>query len=268
MKHWTLDDIPWASFDPSKVDPDLLKLAKAAALVEKNGLDYSAYLANVFPDDKAFQRVADHWAMEEVQHGDALGRWSMMADRNFDFDDAFGRFREGFRLPLDATSSVRGSRAGELVARCIVEVGTSSYYTSLAEGCEEPVLKSICEHIAADEIRHYNLFYAHLCRYLQTEDLSRWERLKVALGRIAETDDDELSYAYYAANNEGEPYDRKRWNDEYAKRTYRYYRPPVIERGIGMALKAAGFRDSGIVAAALSKAAAGFMAYRQRRLAA
>src|SRR5258708_213537 len=108
MKHWTLDDISWDSFDPTKVDPDLLKLAKAAAMVEKNGLDYAAYLANVFPRDPGFRRVAEHWAAEEVQDGDALGRWAMLADPTFDFDSAFARFREGYRLPLDATSSVRG----------------------------------------------------------------------------------------------------------------------------------------------------------------
>jgi rubrerythrin len=236
-------------------------------LVEKNGLDYAAYLANVFPGDPVFHRVAEHWATEEVQHGDALGRWAMLADPRFDFDAAFGRFREGFSLPLDATTSVRGSRIGELVARCVVEVGTSSYYTSLAQAADEPVLKAICERIADDEIRHYNLFYTYLCRYLETEDLPRWQRLKVALGRMAETDDDELSYAYYAANNEGEPYDRTRCNHEYVKRAYRYYRPPVIERGIAMTLKATGFKSSGWMASALAKAATRFMSYRRRRLA-
>ena len=267
MKHWTLDDIPWGSFDPGKVDPDLLKLVKAAAMVEKNGLDYAAYLGNVFPDDMAFRRVAEHWATEEVQHGDALGRWAEMADPTFDFAAAFGTFREGYRLPLEATESVRGSRAGELVARCVVEVGTSSYYTSLADAAEEPVLKAICGHIAEDEIRHYKLFYSHLQRYLETEDLSRWQRLKVAFGRMAESEDDELAYAYYAANGAGEAYDRKHCTREYMVRAYRYYRPPVIERGIAMTLKAAGFKDDGWTASALSKAASRFMAFRQRRLA-
>ena len=31
MGHWTLDDIQWDRFDPAKVDPDLLKVAKAAS---------------------------------------------------------------------------------------------------------------------------------------------------------------------------------------------------------------------------------------------
>ena len=31
MKHWTLDNIAWDRFDPSRVDPDLLHIVKAAA---------------------------------------------------------------------------------------------------------------------------------------------------------------------------------------------------------------------------------------------
>ena len=51
MRHWTLDDIPWDRFDPAKVDPDLLRAIKAAAMVEGNGGDYGTYLCNVFSDD-------------------------------------------------------------------------------------------------------------------------------------------------------------------------------------------------------------------------
>ena len=32
MKHWTLDDIPWARFDPSRVDPETLRIVKAARM--------------------------------------------------------------------------------------------------------------------------------------------------------------------------------------------------------------------------------------------
>ncbi|MEQ8266944.1 MAG: hypothetical protein RH982_07095 [Parvibaculum sp.] len=34
-------------------------------------------------------------------------------------------------IPLDAVQSVRGSRGGELIARCVVESGTSSCYTAI-----------------------------------------------------------------------------------------------------------------------------------------
>ena len=119
MKHWTLEQIPWTRFDPSRVDPEMVKLVKAAAMVEFNGGDYATYLRRVFADDPEFQIVAAKWAQEEVQHGQALAAWAKLADPTFDFDSAFKRFTDGYAIDLDVEKSVRGSRAGELVARCI-----------------------------------------------------------------------------------------------------------------------------------------------------
>src|SRR5690349_3607292 len=141
MGSWTLDNIAWGSFDRTKIDPEIVAIVKAASLVEFNGADYADYLCKVFPDDAPFQELARRWGAEEVQHGQALGRWAALADPGFDFADACRRFSEGFRVDPDAARSVRGSRAGEMVARCVVETGTSSYYTALAEATEEPVLR-------------------------------------------------------------------------------------------------------------------------------
>jgi rubrerythrin len=245
MGSWTFDDIPWARFDRTKVDPDLLRIVKAASLVERNGGDYARYLCGVFSGDDEFRSVAQRWGDEEIQHGEALGRWASLADPAFDHAAAVARFTGGFRVNVDAASSVRGSRTGELVARCIVETGTSSYYTALAEATAEPVLKEICRRIAADELRHYKLFYTHLKRYLATEPIGLWQRLRVAAGRIAESEDDELAYAYYAANDETGQYERGRCSRAYARRAYRVYRPHHIERGIAMALKAVGLKPNG-----------------------
>ena len=76
MRHWTLDDIPWDAFDPSQVDPELLRAVKAAALVEGNADDYVRYLKNVFGDDAEFCGAAEQWGIEENQHGAALARWA------------------------------------------------------------------------------------------------------------------------------------------------------------------------------------------------
>jgi hypothetical protein len=245
MRHWTLDDIPWERFDPAKVDAEILYLAKAASLVERNGGDYAQYLCNVFADDPAFQEVARRWGDEEIQHGAALGRWAELADPRFGHEAACARFTAGFRVDLDARRSVRGSRAGELVARCIVETGTSSYYTALAEAATEPVLKAICLRIAADELRHYKLFYTHLKRYLEREGLGFWGRLRVGLGRIAESEDDELAYAYYAANAGAEPYERRRFANDYLRRAAALYRPHHVERLVAMVFKAVGLKPHG-----------------------
>jgi rubrerythrin len=262
-KHWTLDDIPWDRFDPDKVDPDILKIAKAASMVEYNGGDYATYLCNVFADDPEFQAAARAWAAEEVQHGQALGRWAEMADPSFDFEASFKRFTDGYKLALDAEASIRGSRSGELVARCIVEVGTSSYYSALGSATREPALKAICRNIAGDEFRHYKLFYKHLKRYLERERIGKLRRLMVALGRISESEDDELAYAYYAANaGPAEPYDRKRWSRAYASRALCHYRPEHVERGIAMTFKAAGLNPQGRLARIAARA--GFRLLRAR----
>jgi rubrerythrin len=246
MGHWTLADIGWDRFDRTKVDLDLLRIVKAAALVERNGGDYATYLCNVFHDDPDFQIVARDWAVEEIQHGNALGRWAELADPAWDFQAAFKRFTDGYKLPLDATESVRGSRTGELIARCIVETGTSSYYTALAEAAGEPVLQQICRNIAADELRHYKLFYTAMKRYQDAENLGRWGRLRTGLGRILESEDDELAYAYYAANDAGQGgYDRRANSRAYARRAYSVYRPRHVERGIAMVLKAVGLKANG-----------------------
>src|SRR3546814_2254984 len=107
-------------------------------MVESNGRHYAEYLCNVFSYDPEFQQVALDWAEEEVQHGVALGKWAGLADPSFDYDEALQRFRDGFKIDLNADASVRGSRTGELIARCMVEVGTSSYYTALADSSDEP----------------------------------------------------------------------------------------------------------------------------------
>lgn len=262
--HWSLDDIPWQAFDRAKVDPELVKIIKAASLVEYNGGIYAEYLCNVFPDDAAFQAAAKIWAEEEVQHGEALARWAAMADPAFDFDVSIQRFRDGYQIPVDAPASVRGSRSGELVARCIVEVGTSSYYASIASLTDEPVLKAICRNIAADELRHYKLFYTHLKRYLEHERIGKWRRLAVALGRIGESEDDELAYAFYAANENEQPYDRKKYGQAYMKRAYACYRLSHVQRAVSMTFKAAGLSPQNPITGPLSRLLFGFMRLRSR----
>ena len=263
---WTLNDIPWDQFDPTKVDPETVKVVKAASLVEHNGEDYATYLCNVFDDDPVFQDAARVWAREEVQHGQALRRWAELADPAFDFDAAFRRFTEGFQLPLDAEESVRGSRAGELIARCIVETGTSSWYTAIKDGTAEPVLREICRRIAADELRHYKLFYANLERYLEAERLTGWGRLRIAAGRVAESEDDELAYAYYAANDTAGPYDRRTSIRAYARRAYPYYRPHHVDRGMAMIFKAVGLDPQSRLHRVAAALAWRFIDYRAKAL--
>jgi rubrerythrin len=267
MKHWTLDTIHWDRFDRTRVDADIVRIVKAASMVEHNGGDYATYLENVFADDAEFRRAAREWSVEEVQHGQALRRWAELADPAWDFDASFRRFTGTFKLPLDATTSVRGTRTGELIARCIVETGTSSYYAALAEATDEPVLKQICTKIAADELRHYRLFYKNMQRYQAAEHLGFWGRLRTGLGRILESEDDELACAYWAANEGDRAYVRKPYSRAYARRAYAVYRPHHVERGIAMAMKAIGLSPQSRLHDWLSRFASWLMRTRVASLA-
>jgi hypothetical protein len=249
---WTLDDVDWSKFDASKVDPDLLCAVKAAALVEFNAPDYVTYLRRIYAEGRP-EAIPDieRWGDEEVQHGRALGRWAEIADPSFNLDEAFARFRAGYRPEhFDGDGgSVRGSRRGEMIARCVVESGTSSYYSAIRDATDEPVLKEIAGRIAADEFRHYKLFYDILTS--ETEpDLPFWRKLYVAVSRVNESEDDELSYAYYCGNipadKTGEfPYVRKTYADAYHARAMVLYRRHHVDKLVKMVVKPTGLNPSG-----------------------
>ena len=268
MANWTLEDVPWQDFRPDKVDAEILKLAKAASLVEYNSGDYTTYLCNVFGGDPRFQKAIRNWEHEEVQHGKALARWAKLADTSFDFEESFRIFTDGYRLPLDATQSVRGSRAAELIARCLVETGTHTYYSALADATEEPVLKAICRNIAADEKAHYALFHRALERYQREERLTLARRIRVAFSRIAETQDDELAYAYYAANvaRTGKAYVREENARAYSSIALGFYRPHHRARIADMFFEAVGMSTERGVARWLAPMLRGAIGLYVRRL--
>jgi len=263
---WTLDDIPWDRFDRSKLDSDVVRIVKAASLVEYNGGAYAHHLCRIFHDDPDFQRTARRWGEEEIQHGRALARWASIADPSYDFAAAFERFQTAYRVDFDCDASRRGSRSGEMIARCMVEVGTSSYYSALRDEVREPVLKEICRNIAADEIRHYKLFYKNLTRCLENERVGFWRRLQVGFRRIAEAADDELACAYYAANEAEGPYDRRCHSRAYERRAFALYREQHVQHIVAMAFKAVGLSPHGRLAHATSRLAWRAMRYRVVRL--
>jgi hypothetical protein len=249
---WSLDDVDWSRFDATKLDEDLLRAVKAASLVEYNASDYVSYLRRVYRDAPPVTLAnIEHWGKEEIQHGLALGRWAEIADPSFDFKDAFARFREGYRPPHfeSGEGSVRGSRRGEMIARCVVESGTSSLYSAIREAAGEPVLREVAGRIASDEFRHYRLFFEMLNGDAEP-DLPLWRKLWVAVTRVNEAEDDELSYAYYCANVRPEevaekPYKREIYARAYHATVMRLYRRHHIDKLVKMVVKPAGLNPNG-----------------------
>lgn len=249
MTRWNLDSIPWDRFDDSRVNPQLLALARGACLVEFNADAYTDYLCRIFDDDAELQAQFRTWGEEEKQHGLALKRWVELADPAFDFERSLALFRRAYQqVPADGGDSVRGSRARELAARCIVETGTSSYYFALRDASEEPVLREICRLIALDEVRHFKMFREPLDKkYGPREKLGLLPRFKVVAGRMLETSDDELSFAYRAGNFPHEPIEQarsKEYSDDFMQRISLLYKPEHYQIILGLAVKVVGIRIS------------------------
>lgn len=267
---WTLEDIEWSRFDPAKVDADLLRVVKTAALVEANSADYVTYLKNVFPGDADFCAAVEQWGVEEAQHGASLGRWAEMADPDFSFEGSLAAFRAGYQLDLETEESVRGSRLAELIARSVVESGTSSFYSAIRDASAEPVLKQIAHRIAADEFAHYQLFQHHLKQYETTERLNRFKRLHVAVTRVQEVEDEELAYAYFAANILPEDadavFDCAACSRAYYSLAMYLYEERHIENATRMILRAASFDPDSKVADLAARSFWRFVQFKRQRM--
>jgi hypothetical protein len=143
-----------------------------------------------------------------------------------------------------------------MIARCVVESGTSSYYSAIRDATEEPLLREIAGRIAADEYRHYKLFYETLNKQKEPE-LSFWRKLQIAVGRVRESDDDELAYAWYCANVLPEeevvkPYTRKIYSRQSAANGAAIYGRKHIQKLVQMVVKVIGANPHGWMSRAAS----------------
>src|SRR5260370_21784529 len=98
---WKLDEIPWERFDRSRHDPEIVKLVKAASLVEFNGGAYAHHLCRIFDDDRDFQESARRWGAEEIHPRTALARWAELPPPAFHFQAAFDPFHARYHVDLD-----------------------------------------------------------------------------------------------------------------------------------------------------------------------
>jgi hypothetical protein len=104
--------------------------------------------------------------------------------------DAYGAgdcFAAGLTFGLADGRGVEG--ALELAARCVVETGTASYYTTLSRASPDPVLSLLTRRIVEDEVRHFKYFYRFFRRYQEMEKPRHaavvpalWRRLRMSGG--------------------------------------------------------------------------------------
>jgi len=223
---WRATDFNYSRVMPHQFDADLLYILRTTALVESRADQYGDYLRAVFATRGAAWREAiDRWNHEEAEHGRALRRLCETADAPFVFDRHMGAYLDGVVYHACDGHSVRGSIAGELVARCIVEALASTFYRVLRDSCRDETGRAVLHTLALDEARHYGMFHAMLQAETAQSPLSRWRRMRVGLGRMLELSDDQIMFAAWLVDADASPrYRRSPTARRYQVALYRRYR--------------------------------------------
>jgi hypothetical protein len=205
-------------------DPGLLAILKTTALVESRADQYAEYLHSVFwSRDYRWREAIERWNSEERRHGALLRQVVAAADPAFDFESAMQRYTASVAYHVCDGRSVRGSIAGELVARCVVEALASTFYRALRDSLAETSARAALAALARDEARHYGMFVAMLREEQEgPHALGRWRRCWIGLRRMTELGDQQIIGAYVAATANGEPLSLP--SQRYAAALYPRYR--------------------------------------------
>ena len=230
---WSIDDIPYDAIDAVRLrgEARLFQLVAAASFVEITSEIYTRNLVAYYRGDEDVTTwLQDGWQREEVQHGAALRRYVETAWPEFDWERAYRNFVAEYS-ELCAIERLSGSRALEMVARCVVETGTSSFYRMLSAAAPEPVLRRLALNISADEVDHYKHVYRYFRRYAASERTGRAAVLRTLIRRVVEVDAEDAAcafkhvhlVAYPAACYRKADYDAFRHHiRDLARRHYRY----------------------------------------------
>ena len=190
-QRWSLGDIPWGDVDRAAVaaNEELFYLVAAASFLESATDLYTRSIVERFSNDEEMTGwLGRHWQNEELQHGKALRRYVETGWPDFDWQENFDAFIAEFS-DLCTAELLEPMASLEMASRCVVEMGTATYYTALGRLSPEPVLSLLARHIADDEVRHYKYFLRHFNRFREVERPGRaailgalWRRVKLIDG--------------------------------------------------------------------------------------
>jgi hypothetical protein len=239
---WTLDDIAWEDIDREAMAGEeiLFYLVTTASFVETATDTYTHNLVEYFAGDpEVASWLEDHWQREELQHGRALKRYVQLTWPIFDWDRVYADFFTEFSAKC-ASDGLEANRCLEAVSRCIVEMGTSTYYTALSGSSPDPVLRTLADFIRQDEVRHYKYFYRFFMVYREREGTGRAQILRAILRRLKMLDFEDSSIALkhaYAIQHPGVNFDKRRYREVQGRIRAAVSADFPVEMGAKMTLK-------------------------------
>lgn len=217
-QRWTLEDIPWQAIRHDVVarEEELFYLVVTASFIEITTELYTRNLMDYFAGDAEITAWLDnHWEPEELQHGQSLQRYVRIVWPHFPWEPAYQAFL-GEYSACCKVDLLEPTRSMEMAARCVVEMGTASYYTALSRLSRDPVLTMLTHRIRDDEVRHYKHFYHYFLRYRAHEGASRTRVLRALWHRLRMIDGEDGFIAMkhvYMARHPGRSFDRLVYRD-------------------------------------------------------
>jgi rubrerythrin len=230
-RRWCLDDIAFDAVDLTLIRNDefLFLTLASASFVEILAEIYSNNLIKHFRGNtEVTDWLRDFWQQEEMQHGRALKAYVQAVWPEFDWESAHCAFRTQYGL-LCTVEQLESNRALELVGRCVVETGTSTFYRALCNYIKEPVLRELVDHIKGDEAAHYAHFLRYFAAYNARERHGVMAVIAAILRRLREIRQDDAYIAFkhvFAARHPGQPFlesDWRRYNRTVKRLARRHY---------------------------------------------
>ena len=186
--HWRIEDIDFSAIDRSAIahSEDMFFLLMSASFIETGSDTYATNLAEHYA---AWPEVAtwlkDHWEAEELQHGQALRAYVEAVWPDFPWQQAYDSFFAEYSQ-LCTMEELYPDQRLEMVARCVVETGTTAYYHTLRELSTEPVLSELLGNIRNDEVSHFKHFLKYFKEMQDQSPVGRTSIAKALYGRLKE----------------------------------------------------------------------------------
>ena len=222
---WCMKDISYEHIDRSLIegDEDLFYLLMSASFIETGSDTYAANLGEHYAGYPEIQHwLQGEWEHEELQHGAALRRYVETVWPSFPWQEAYDSFFAEYSQ-LCTVEELFSDRRLEMVARCVVETGTTAYYHTLRELSREPVLTQLLSQIRNDEIGHFKYFLAGFKSLQQQAPVGRMRIAGTLYSRLKELRDSDSDVALrHVFAHKGELFSQpQREFTDVAKRVYR-----------------------------------------------
>jgi hypothetical protein len=154
---WNMDtDIPWASFDPTRLSDEQACTIKMNAITEWAALPATEMFLRDNRDDSDFSAFMSVWFFEEQKHSLVLMEYL----RRFrpDLVPTEAELHE-VRFEFDPAPALE-----TLMLHFCGEIRLNHWYRRAAEWHSEPVIKAIYETLARDEARHGGAYLRYMKR--------------------------------------------------------------------------------------------------------